>query len=408
MRISEHKTLARVMTPDGTVVDLGDVSSVLNLDESASPYGDASVTCAMIEDTATLALTDPRTQPGLRLLLEMRDTVGDPVRPFEITADHTGSVAAITAAHGPDLTPAKLTAVYFTPWNESGRAGTVVRANLLVTGRDVDHNSQELSFTAQTDEAAARGYRLLERLSITSPSTSLRTTVNFALARIGAALQSGVEDATITEADALVWEPGVSAWDYMRSLAEAYGYVVRCDERRRWTLTSRDATRTDGVSLSGAVLTDARERVALDDDLWADAVVVKYQWPNSSGVTQVRYDTSSLRANPVKVVLVERSVPYPGAGAARYWLRRLRARGRVFDLGEVADYSIRPGMKFTGFLPYTIAQVGYVETVTWTDEKVTIRTRGSSDTVANAIDLWPDGFYINQAVGVINDQAIGG
>lgn len=404
MRLSRHVAVARLATTDGLVTDIGEVQVSFNLDESQSPYGEAHVTAALFTDAESLARVDPLTHRGLRMQLEMRESVGDGISIAEITADFGGSVSAITAAYTPDITPARITADYFTPWNDTDvRDGAAIRANLLVTRRRLDHDSQSMTFAASTDEALLHAYRLIGTAFETSGSTSVRTTVNYALAKIGAALTPGATDATITEADAILWEPGISGWDYVRGAAEAYGLVVRCDERRRWTLTERDAVQPGGVQLTA--LTAASEEVSLDDATWADAVVIRYSWPDAvTGASRVRYATSSSRTDPIKVVTVERDTAYPGGNPAGYWLKRLKARGRVFDLETVGDYTIRPGIIFTGSLPGQGATVGYIESITWScpEDRGSIRTRGVADASANAIDLWPTGLKIDQLTGKID------
>lgn len=409
-RISEHTATARTIDYDGTVTELGEVRVELNLDESQSPYGEATLDAAFPADEATLAATDPRIHRGLRLLLEMRESVGDPVIVSEITADHTGSVAAMTAAYGPALTPAKVTAQYFTAWNDTEvRPGGAISVNLLLTGRDLDHEQQRMTFTAQTDEALAQAYRLVSTTAETSGTLTVRGTVNYALAKVGAVLLSGATDATIVEAEAIIWAPATSAWDYVSGVAEAAGLVVRCDERRRWTLTPRSENRPEAVVLNR--FTQAREQIELASGLWADAVVVRYTWNDATtGAQKVRYDTASDLSSPIVVVEIDRDTPYPGPGAAQYWLNRLRGRGRVFELEGVSDYTIRPGMGMTASLPLTPAQVGWIEAVSWAlpDDRATIRTRGSADATPNAIDLWPDGLTIDQLTGVIDSLVTAG
>ena len=402
-RHSSHTARAWLVDADGTVTDVGEISASLNLDESLSPYGDATVE-AVLTGTDVLAATDPLTHRGIRLQLEMVESTGDPVIISEVTADLGGSVAAITAAFGPALTPAKITSTYYVPWNSFDvRQGGAIRADLLVTGRDVDYAAERITFTAATDEALLNAYKLVSTTAETSGSLSVRDTVNHALAKVGAVLLPGPDDATIEEPDAIVWTPGVSAWDYARNVAEANGLVVRCDEHRRWTLTERAAVRPEIVVLSA--FTAAAERITLDDDLWADSVVVSYSWTDPvTGDSRVAYDVATLGATLVKVVTVDRDTPYPGAGTAKYWLNRLKARGRVFDLEEVGDYTLRPGMGFTASLPDGIAHTGYLEAVTWNapSDRGTIRTRGAADTIGNAIDLWPVGVKIDQLTGKID------
>lgn len=409
-RISEHTAVARIVTPDGDVTDLGEVAVSLNFDEAQSPFGEASVTASLPEDETVVALIDPLTHRGLRLNLEMRESIGDPVRVSEITADHGGSIAALTAAYGPAITPQKLTDDYFTAWNVTDvRPGSTIRGSFVVTEREIDHDAQQVRFAARTDEALLWAYKLMSNSAESSGASTVRDLVNYALGKIGAALQPGPADATITETDASLWEPGVSGWEFVRGAAEAYGLVVRCDERRRWTLTDRAATRPEVVAFDA--FTQVRERVTLDDDTWADAVVMKYEWIDAAtGAKRTRGAVASDTSDPFKIVTIPRNTPYPGGNPARYWLNRLRARGRTFTLEQVSDYTLRPGMGFTASIPGTTAQVGYIESVSWSvpDDRCQITTRGSADAVGNAIDLFPVGLKINDLVGKINDLTVGG
>lgn len=408
-RHSAHTARARTVTSEGLLTELGEITVDFNLDESQSPYGDGSITAPIIENVAAMAACDPLTHRGLRVNLTLTESTGDPVVVSEITADFGGDVSTLTAAYGPAITPAKLTADYFNGWNEGDvRAGGSLRAALFVTNRTVDYAAQTMTFTVATDEAVAQAYKLVSTIAETSGSTSVRDTVNFALGKIGAALIPG-SDAVITDPAANVWEPGTSAWDYMQNVAEANGLVVRCDERRRWSLTERSATTEGSVSLTRA--TELREEVELTDDSWADAVVVRYEWVNTTtGDTLVRYDAASDMPNPIKVVRIDRNVPFPGAGAAAYWLDRMRARGRQFDISATSDYSVRPGMAFTATVPYGDAQSGWVESATWRlpEDEFTIRTRGATDTSSNAIALWPAGLKIDQLVGKIDALIVTG
>lgn len=348
-----------------------------------------------------LELMNPR-RGDVRLILDLRESVGDPVEVSEVTADHAGSMAALTTAFTGEV--AAVTAAYFTPWDTGTRPGTSARLNLVVTAREVNHAEGTVKLTAFTDEALAVMYRLISNLPESSGSTSVRDTVNYALGKIGAALMPGTTDATITEAEAIVWEPGVSAWDYMRGVAEAAGLVVRCDTRRRWTLTERDATLPDSVALHRSA--NVIESVDVDTQQYADAVVVRYDWRDpATGEPRTRYDTASMRSDAVAVKLIERSTPFPGRGAAAYWLARLAARGRVFDITQVNDYSILPSMGFSAAVPGAPSQVGRIESVEWVldDPVMTITTAGAADAVPGAIDLFPADIMIADLTGMIDD-----
>ena len=357
---------------------------------------------AVLTGSDMLAASDPLSNRGLRLLLELNESTGDPVRVSEITADHTGSVAAMTATFGPSLTPAKITSTYFLPWNSDAvRPGGAIRADLIVTERDVDYAAEQATFQAATDEAALQAYKL--------PLHSR--------ADIGLAVSARHRQLRPRE-DRRSPHPGPERRDRRRARCDRLGtrherLGLRA-EHRRSSRPRGPVRRTPPLDphrprhrpprgRRSTRFTSATETVTLDDDLWADAVVVRYEWTDAAtATTKVAYDTATLTSAPVKVVTVQRTTPYPGGGAALYWLNRLKARGRVFALEEVGDYTLRPGMGFTASLPDTGAHTGYLEAVTWTapSDRGTVRTRGAADSGGNVIDLWPMGLKIDQLVGV--------
>ncbi|WP_144797697.1 hypothetical protein [Microbacterium paludicola] len=400
-RHSEHAVSVALMNSTGGVITADAITAQVSLSEARFPYGEVTITVPLPTEQEALESTNPR-HGDVRLLLDMRESVGDPVRAADVTAEHGGSVESVTTMFAGGITA--VTERYFAGWNSDDTRGSALRGNFVVVSREIDHVAGTVTYQARTDEALATAYRLLSTTSETSGSLQVRATVNYALAKIGAVLVPGVADASIDEPDAIVWEPGTSAWDYIRNVAEAAGLVVRCDERRRWTLTRRDAVLDTVVSLNRHIR--VRERIDLTGDTFADGIVIRYGWRDAvTGDTRVRYDTASTGAESIKVIRIERDVPYPGPGAAAYWLNRLAARGRVFDIDQVSDYSIRPGTQFTTAVPLTPAQVGHVESVEWAlpERVMTITTIGSTDSVDGAIDLFTPGLYIDDLVGFIND-----
>lgn len=396
-RHSRHSVTAVLVNTAGAFTVLPATLARVRLNNSRYPYGEASCTFPLPEGE-TLETFNPRT--GLvRLLLDIRESTGDPVQVREITADHGGSMAQLTAAFAGHVSA--VSQAYWSPWNDDAIPGSAMRGNFVVVDRTIDHQAHTVTLTGYTDEALLSIYRLVAKQPETSGSNSVRDTVNYALRKIGAALQPGPTDALIEEVGAIVWEPGVTAWDYVRGIAEAAGLVVRCDERRRWTLTRRDARRPETVVLARS--TQITEQITLDGDRYADAVVVRYEWTDTAGDKRVRYDTASRSAEPTKVVQVERSTPYPGPGAADYWLKRLSSRGRVFEMDQVSDYSYRPGMQFTASVPATPTALGYLEQIEWILPEATahITTVDAVDAVEGAIDLFPEGLYIDNLVGMI-------
>lgn len=398
-RHSAHDVSASVIA-GGVAAVVRPSEVTVRLSEARYPYGQVDVTIPLPTTAEQLETLNPRTGTA-RLVLDVRESVGDPVRVGEITADHAGSVAALTAAFAGDIAP--MTALYSTPWNDDETiTGSAIRLNLVIVTREVDHLAGTVQLGAYTDEATAAMYRLVSTLPETSGSLSVRATVNFALSKIGAALLPGPVDAVIAEPEAIIWQPGTSAWDYIRGVAEAAGLVVRCDGRRRWTLTRRDEQLPESVVLERA--TRIVESNDVDTVQTADAVVVRYDWTDSTtGESRTRFDIASIDADTRVVKLIERATPYPGPGAAAYWLARLAGRGRAFAVDQVNDYSIRPGMGFTMPVPLTPTQTGRIETVEWKlpAAVMTITTTGTADAVDGAIDLFTPGLMINDLTGMI-------
>lgn len=136
-RHSAHDASA-VVIRGGTSVAAALSSVRVRLSEARYPYGQADVIVPLPADEAALEVLNPRAG-DVRLVLDLRESVGDPVTVAEVTADHGGTMTALTAAFAG--TVAAVTAAYFVAWNSDEHAGSSVRANLLLTGREVDHKA---------------------------------------------------------------------------------------------------------------------------------------------------------------------------------------------------------------------------------------------------------------------------
>lgn len=190
----------------------------------------------------------------------------------------------------------------------------------------------------------------------------------------------------------LSWEPGESAYDFIRPVLDQAGLRLFCDEARKWRLVDSTysvpgrVTVAEGFNAYQASDTISRDAKADDGTpLWFNAVVVKYTWNDTNNVQQVRYDVAN-DGSPTQTALIEYARPYPGPGAAAYILSRVNGQGRTLDLAAAIDYAATPGMEVSASLPVTPVQTGYTSSVTWdfTADEMRVGSRGLIDTPANS------------------------
>lgn len=194
--------------------------------------------------------------------------------------------------------------------------------------------------------------------------------------------------------DAIIWEPGTKAWDYLQPLFESAGLRLFCDESRKWWLVNSSAYTVAGqVNLSQANnLTRAEDTISRREE-WFDSVVIRYRWDDSAGASHTAYDSAGTSGGVTRLVEWER--PYPGAGAAASILERAQGRGRTLALEALSDLTTTPGMSLVASLPNTPIQTGVVGNVTWSfsadGESGVMRlgSRGLTDTPATAWALAP-------------------
>jgi hypothetical protein len=363
-----------------TGVTLKVKSGSVTLDEAWSPYGQLAFTCAL-PSPADRDLLDIRDAP-IRVDVRLRQDFGRPWSLAAVTAAHGGSLASLTEAFGG--TPlGSITVAYFVAWNSfSIRAATTREFNLLITERSFDYQRGEMDVTAATDEARLQGDALVATSIYTPTTTSVRSLVQLVLARIGATLQSGTNDAAVDIA-ATAWEPGRSGWEYIAPLLETANLRLWCDEDRRWYLTTPQPISAGALALSpetGTVtrLSDRMTRHGLD---WFDAVVILYKWTDEFDLAQTAYDVAGA-TSPTNVFVETRARPYPGSGAAAGILSRAQGRGRQLEISAVSNYQAQPGQPATVTIPGTDLQTGFVSSVSWDVEtaEMAINARGLTDT----------------------------
>lgn len=347
----QHRFSAAIATTQLEVID-----STFTLDDTWSPYGQATLRCVIPADLDSI---DPR--EGLRVELRAEQAFGLPTAAGDYAPG--GSIAAWTAAFGGSI-PA-INAAYFRGFNSSGlRDSTTRRASLSLRKREIDWRDQVVTLELATDEALLQTYALVATEIYKPGITSVRGLVINVLALIGAFLEPGSDDGTI-DPDASDWVPGVSAWDYLAPLVQTAGLRLYCDELRRWYLVD-DTTIIDGLlQLSDAsTITADRDSIDLDGD-WYDAVVITYEWIDNLGVTQQAWDTAADTTLPQNVLSVTYKRPYPGPGAAARVLSRALGRGRVQAVRAISDYRATPSQAVSITVAGDDTQVGYLSSVQW-------------------------------------------
>lgn len=360
----------------------------VTLDESRVPFAAARLT--MPYTVALADLLDPRASAVPRVLLDLaqRFSGSQPVSVLpgsvaDLTARYGGSVSAVTY----DLGEA---------WNAGGFRRTRRHAfDLGVRSRRIDHLAGTLTVELASDEALLTDSGLLSATALSPAGLTVRDAVQLVLDRVapGAALVTS-EGAQTIAADAAVWAPGVSGWDYLSPLTASANLRLWCDEHRVWRLAAPESIIAPGQATLAATgtVTGASDTVDRNDDLWADAVVVTYTWTDASGVRHVAYDVAG-PGDASRVLHIERATPWPRAGEAAARLRKLRGRGRVLSIDAVADPEVVPAQAASLSVPGTPVQTGWVQAVTWQlpADEMTVTTRDLIDTPATAWAFGPAG-----------------
>lgn len=388
MTISTHSLTCSI---DGTALDVKQAS--VTLDEGWSPYAQADLTCA-IPDAAVLEALDPRRD--LRATLHLQQDFGDSDTLAALSALWgAGTLATVTTLYAGKML-ADVTRAHYRPFNDFGvRLPTIIDLDLALRERDADHDAGEFRVSLASDEALLEGHKLVSRYQEAPTTPTVKAAVALALAHIGVGLDDDATDAPVSvdNADSLIWNPGVSGWDYVYPLVQKAGLRLYCDESRRWKLVRATTNAEDLMVLTADHnVTAGRDKISLDAD-WFDAVVITYRWRDpATGTTMLAYDVAGdYRAK--NVFAETREVPYPGAGAADALLGRKQGRGRVLDVSAVSDYSAAPGRALAITLPATPVQTGYTSSVTWgfPDDEMRIASRGLIDTPESAWMFLPVG-----------------
>jgi hypothetical protein len=198
---------------------------------------------------------------------------------------------------------------------------------------------------------------------------------------------------TQREPEALKWQPGTTAAEFLQSILQPVGLRLFLNLDGTWKLAN-NGYRLDGQVRAqyGSTLYAATERVSLTDSdadgypMNADAVILTYTWTDPVRGEQTQQD----RATPAgykRPYRLDINKPFPGPGQAAYLLARFTARKFALDVDCRPNFDARPGMNSFVSLPNRPAQSGYVQAVTWdlASARMTLTSKGFAQVLPGSV-----------------------
>lgn len=181
--------------------------------------------------------------------------------------------------------------------------------------------------------------------------------------------------------EAIVWELGTSAWDYLEPLLAATKLRLFQDEARAWHLVDETYTVPGTVRVAVAEnLIDGNDEIDLtsNDAPWFNTLCLVWDDPKRDDKI---YEVATA-GYPQRTRFIEMNRPYPGHDAAAdYILQRALRRGYTVAPSAPADYTVTPGQAVQIVMPDLPPLTGIVSAVTWRldDDQMTITARDLSE-----------------------------
>lgn len=399
VQFDDLKVIAHPYVLPPAVVPLQLEDGTVTLDESWSPYAQASLTIPT-PALEILSRLDPRAKPRIRLTANQVFGTAQPLSALTArlaAAASTPTLATMTALYAAQ-TILGISSDHGTGYNPEGvRPPTTRTWDLGIRSRTVDQLGARITLTAASDEGLLMDYA---PTALGTSAPTVRAAVAMVLSRIDAVLEPGPDDGPLS-ADVTTWSPGVTAWDFVQPLVDAAGLRLYCDEQRRWWLVKPLQPSDTALALSAATITQAEDQISRDEG-WADAYTVAYRWTDSAGLPMVRYDIAApLGYTKMAVVNVDRR--WMGDGAAAALLARAQGRGQVSQVETVSDYHAAPGALLRVSLPNAPTMTGVVSRVEWrlALDDMSTRSRDLTETPTNSWLARPAGqTWDAQPVGV--------
>ncbi|MGN7978104.1 hypothetical protein ACTJJ4_11050 [Microbacterium sp. 22195] len=306
-------------------------------------------------------------------------TGSTPVRPGDM---HTVSAHVRASAAGSTLT---ISIRYFDPQGAVLRNVTVPSTSVgtawerrSITGTAPANAASMVAYVSIFNSASGRTWDIDDAMISVGPvlldyfDGSTPSTANYIYAWEDAANASSSTRTATPERppDLFDWAPGDSLFDFLRPFLEASALRLWCDEQRVWRLAEPGATDfgnlveayatgTYGPTSVGNTV-DGRDVISRDRDDWGTGVVVAYEWFDETGSRSTMFDAAGTDG---KVIVIKRSTPYPGPGAAATILAAISQRGRTQSATITRGFQASPGYYSRVTLPGTAQQDGRVRRV---------------------------------------------
>lgn len=271
-------------------------------------------------------------------------------------------------------------------------------ADLGLRTRDVRRPTNQVQFTASSDEARAqdrcRVFDFGEFTNFTGINELVQNFADYAVyPETATVLSDYPAEAGFYSIYGLTAPVGTPMWDVIADAAGRTGVWVHCDNQRRWRIRYRATTATTSmhtleVGTNGTIITADSK---IDRAGWANQSVIEYSWTDAAGDDHKVYGRATVTAGPYSVnmvgyktdsITINRAATQSQANeAARSRVSNLVTRGRSVTIEAIAAYWLRPGMTITVQLPTGEAELHLIKSITFEPAAgtMTVETRQPVD-----------------------------
>lgn len=361
------------LLPDGTTAAL--IDGTITLDNNWSPYVQA--TDVTIVTPASLAPFDPRknnaTSPP-RVLIgafqEFNDS--EPLSTFTAAYAHCSDLTA-AFGHCSDITAAMVHDL----WGNASVPPAVYRTFDLAIFAITPASDGTSKLTLYSDEYALTEWMSPNQIAgWAAPVDTLHNLIkgldkaqwapyvpDFAASTFDYSLASQINATPNPN-----YPPVTSVWSFLDTYVQLAGGRFWVDEKRQRHLEPSP------TSSPGAFVFDVTEEaVRWSDEIgrlttWYNVVLVVYSWTDAAGLQQTYIDQGfapgAITGANFRTLVVQRSQPAPGPGAAQAIANRVCTYGDDLTIDAVNDFSVTPGQPATVTTPNGVVH-GVVGAVSW-------------------------------------------
>ena len=330
---------AQIVSPPNYYQTIPVETSVVTMDEAWAPNWQASIRTPY---TTQLAQIDPR-QTEVIVEITTTEEYGRARNCGELTLSYSGNMAQLTTAFS-GKTCAQITNLIYFPYDTAltGYIAPTVRTVRLITRSvDIRHVEEKIDFTLASEEALLQDYALIATSDQTPlpGNLSLVALVQYALTLIGRELfdyDSWMNDVYVPAEANKVWKPGTTAYDWIYNLIKGIGYLYCRYDGRFVFRSAHTIGEITPLTLDASNIISATEKRDRENNFYS-AAIMTYRWTTGTTANEI-VDAYDSGRRPIKVYTETANVPYPGPGAARYYLEALQAKGEQVEVTAIADW----------------------------------------------------------------------